>query len=73
MVFSDRVAAAWRAAGSVFDSVLKRIVRVRLKLHTGYVSLFTVCASTNEPKNEGERERSSTGLCKQQLGGHRIK
>ena len=56
MIFSERTATAWRTAGSVFDPVSRRIVRVRLKLHTGYVSLFTMYAPTNEPKNEHEAE-----------------
>ena len=56
MAFSERTAAAWRATGSVLDPVSERIVKVRLKLHTGYVSLFAVYAPTNELKNEGQTE-----------------
>ena len=54
MVFSERAAAAWRAAGSVFDPASDRLLKVRLKLHTGYVSIIAVYAPTNEPKSEEE-------------------
>ena len=40
----------------MFDPVFERILRVRLKLHTAYTSLFAVYAPTNELKNKGESE-----------------
>ena len=51
---SNRAVGAWRAAGSVFDSVSKRILCIRLKLHTGFVTLVAMYAPTNELRNEEE-------------------
>ena len=31
-----------------------RLLKVRVKLHTGYVSIIAVYTHTNEPKNKGE-------------------
>ena len=57
MIFSETAATAWRSAGLVFNPVPKRIIRVRLKLHTGFVSLIAVYAQTNESINESEEKR----------------
>ena len=38
VVFSEWASAAWGAAGSVFDPVSDRLLRVRLNLHTGFMS-----------------------------------
>ena len=42
IVMGKRAAGAWRMAGSVFDPVSERILRIRLKLHTGFVTLIAV-------------------------------
>ena len=54
VVLGQRASAAWRAAGAVFNPVSDRLLRVRLKLHTGFVSIIAVYAPTNEPTNQGE-------------------
>ena len=54
VVLSERGASAWRFANSVMDPVSERILRLRLKSHTGYLSLIAVYAPTNEPANEEE-------------------
>ena len=54
MVMSESAASAWRFAGSLVDPVSKRILRLRLKSHTGFLSLIAVYALTNEPMNEQE-------------------
>ena len=59
VVFSERAAAAWREARSVFDPMSDRMLKVRMKLHTGSVSIIAVYAPTNEPKNEGSQWNST--------------
>ena len=54
VMLGKRAVTAWKAAGSVFEALSDRMMRVRLKLHTGFVSIIAVYAPTNEPKNEGE-------------------
>ena len=54
VVLSERAASAWRIAGSVLDPVSERLLHIRLKSHTGFLSLIVVYAPTNEPKNEEE-------------------
>ena len=56
VLLSERATSAWRSAGSVFDPVSERILRIRLKSHTGFVSLIAVYAPTNVPGNEEETE-----------------
>ena len=43
LIFTETAATARRAAGLVFDPVSERIIRVRLKLHTGFVSHCGIC------------------------------
>ena len=52
IVMREKAALAWRQAGSEFDPVSERILRVRLKSHTGFLSLIAVYAPTNEPMKE---------------------
>ena len=54
VVINERAVLAWRMAGSEFDSISERIIHIRLKSHTGFVSLLAVCTPTNEPGNEEE-------------------
>ena len=54
VVLSEGGASAWRFANSVMDPVSERMLRLRLKCHTGYLSLIAVYAPTNEPANEEE-------------------
>ena len=49
--------AAWRAAGSDFDPVSKRLLRIKLKIHSGHVSIIAVYAPTNETSKEDESEQ----------------
>ena len=37
IVMREKAASAWRQAGSEFDPVSERILRVRLKSHTGFL------------------------------------
>ena len=50
-------ATAWKQAGSVFFPVSDRLLRVRLKIHTGFVSIIAVYAPTNEPGCVEESEK----------------
>lgn len=54
VILGERAALAWWLAGSVFDPLSERIMRLCLKSHTGFVSLIVVYAPTNELKNEDE-------------------
>ena len=57
-VVMDRDATtAWRQAGTVLSPVSDRILRVRLKTHTGFASIIAVYAPTNEPKRVEESEK----------------
>ena len=38
----------------MFDPVSERIIRLRLELHTGFVSFTVVYFPTNQSKNESE-------------------
>lgn len=42
LVMSEKATCAWRVAGSVTDPVSERILRVRLKSQTGFLSLIAV-------------------------------
>ena len=42
VVLSERVASAWRVAGSVLDPVSERLLHICLKSHTGFLSLIVV-------------------------------
>ena len=53
---NESAASAWRSAGSVFDPVSERILRIRLKSHIGVMSLIAVDSPTNVPGNEEEFE-----------------
>ena len=53
-VMSERAVSAWKLSGSEFDPVSERIMWIRLKSNTGFVSLLPVCAPTNEPGKEKE-------------------
>ena len=55
VVLADTATSAWKAAGSTFDPVSERILRVRLKLHTGYLSLIAVYAPTNDDQAESDQ------------------
>ena len=56
VVMSERASSAWHFAGSVMEPVSERIIRIRLKSHTGFLSLIAVYAPTNEPASEEESE-----------------
>ena len=49
----------WRAAGSDFDPISERLLRIRLKMHStsGHVSIIAVYAPTNETSKEDESEQ----------------
>ena len=57
VVLEKRAASAWRLAGSEFTPVSERILRTRLKSHTGHVSVIAVYAPTNEAGNEEETKK----------------
>ena len=40
MVLSVNATSAWRAAGSEFVPVSDRLLRMRLRMHSGYVSVM---------------------------------
>ena len=40
--------AAWRAAGSDFDPVSERLLRIRLKMHSSHVSIIAVYICPNK-------------------------
>ena len=46
VLLSERAASAWRSAGSVFDPVSERILRIFLKFYSGFMSLIAVYAPT---------------------------
>ena len=54
VVMSERAASAWKFAGSVFDPSSERLLRLRLKSHSGFLSIIAVYAPTNELANEEE-------------------
>ena len=56
VVLSEKAIPAWKSAGSVCDPVSERMLRLRLKSHTGYLSLIAVYAPTNEPKSVTESD-----------------
>ena len=57
MVLEERAASAWRMAGSKFFPVSERLLKIRLKAHTGHVSVIAVYAPTNEVGNEEESRK----------------
>ena len=57
MVLSEKSVVAWRATGAEFDPISERLMRIRLKMHSGHVSVFAVYAPTNEKGKESETER----------------
>ena len=56
MVLSVNATSACRAAGSDFVPVTDRLLRIRLRIHSGYVSVISVYAPTNEKENVEESE-----------------
>ena len=42
MVLEKHAASTWRLAGSEFTPVSERLLRIRLKSHTGHVSVIAV-------------------------------
>ena len=57
VVLSEKSVVAWRATGAEFDPISERLMRIRLKMHSGHVSVFAVYAPTNEEGKEPETER----------------
>ena len=55
VVMGTKATEAWKAAGSVFDPVSERLMKVRLKMHSGYVSVIAVYAPTNEDQSQSEQ------------------
>ena len=49
--------AAWRAAGSDLDLISERLLQIRIKRHSGHVSIIAVYVSTNETGKEDESEQ----------------
>ena len=57
LIFSETAAAAWRAAGSLYDTVSESILRVRFKLHI-MASVADCCISpTNGPSTRVRQGR----------------
>ena len=56
VALSEKAVPAWKSAGSVCDPVSERILRLRMKSHTAYMSLIAVYAPTNEPKSAEESD-----------------
>ena len=54
-MLTDTTTSAWKAVGSTCGPVSERILRVHLKLHTGYLSLIAVYASTNDDQSESDQ------------------
>ena len=48
VVLSEKSVVAWRAAGAEFDPISERLVRIRLKMHSGHVRICVCCVCTNE-------------------------
>ena len=63
VLLSERASSAWRSAGSVFDPVSERILRIHLKSHTGFMSLIAVYAPTKIYLEMRRRLRLFTSLC----------
>ena len=57
VVLSEKAVMAWKAAGAEFDPISERLMRIRLTMHRGYVSVIAVYAPTNEEGNEEETEK----------------
>ena len=57
VVLSANAPVAWRAAKAEFHPVSERLLRTRLKMHSGFVSVVAVYAPTNEEGNEEEAEK----------------
>ena len=57
IALSENATAAWRAAKAEFNPISERLLRTRLKMHSGFVSVVAVYAPTNEEGNEEEAER----------------
>lgn len=64
VVLEKHAASTWRLAGSESTPVSERLLRIRLKSHTGHVSVIAVYAQTNEA---GVKEvlPDHAGLCEQ--------
>ena len=43
--------------GAEFDPISERLMRIRLKMHSGHVSVFAVYVPANEEGKESETER----------------
>ena len=43
---------AWKAVGAEFDPISERLMRIRLKMHRGYVSVIAAYVPTNEGGND---------------------
>ena len=55
IVMGATATAAWKCAGSVFVPVSERILRIRMRMHSGHASLIAVYAPTNEDQVESEQ------------------
>ena len=47
-MLGEEAMKAWKTAGAECDSISDRLMRVRFRIHTGYLSVIVVYAPTNE-------------------------
>ena len=63
LIFSETAAAAWRAAGSLYDTVSESILRVRFKLHI-MASVAHCCVSPTNGARMRVRQGRFVRLCR---------
>ena len=59
ILLSPRAKTAWEAAGSEFQPVSERILKIRLKCHLSYMSIISVYAPTNPTDSTSESAQPS--------------
>ena len=59
ILLSHRARAAWEAAGSVFQPVSERSMKIRLKCHLSYMTVLSVYAPTNPSTSTSEASSAS--------------
>ena len=57
LVLGSKAIAGWREAGSVMWPISERILKIRLKISVGFVSILSIYAPTNEENMEEETEK----------------
>ena len=57
VVLSEKAVMACKVAGAEFDPITERLLRIRLKMHSGHVSMIAVYTPTNEEGKEEKTEK----------------